>query len=628
FTSLAMALPGHGVLLVGTTRPGVSKDWLAGIARLDQTSQLALDRLGPQDLEPLLREMLPSEDVARELGSQIATKSDGNPFFVFEILRGLREGHFIRQTHVGTWVGNTRIEKIEIPSSLLELVNARVSDLSEDERDLLDLACCAGFAFDPALVGDVLGLGRIATLKRFGRIEREHRLVRSAGRNYVFDHHQVQEALYGALHEQLREEYHGALGGALEDRLQDASPDDATAVELCEHYLRGGRGADALRFLRPAQEHLTRTYEHARVIDISERALALPGLLTGAERARVLLALQPALDFALHRSRQEECVREARKLAEDAGDAQLRSEAASALGQFLRLTGRADESLTVLQEALAEAVDRSDRVDEGKILGRIGNALGALGRSVEACEHFERQLSVCRELGDRPAEARATVNLATSLTPQGRMRESRDLLERGEVLGREVGDRQAEATAIGGLGNLCFHEGRLDEARQGMTRALAVYREIGDRHSEARVIAGLGHVLYAEDRLEEARQHFERRLALSREIGDREGEMQATGNLGSVLHDEGDLDAARRTYDRHLALAEKLGDRSQVGVAAHSKGRLLEDLGDPVGAREQYGKCLEVLLEVGFRRGTVPARRRLAAVHAELGEVDRARVLW
>jgi hypothetical protein len=130
FTSLAMAVPGHRVLLIGTTRPGVSGEWLAGLTRLDQAQQLALHRLGPKDLMALLRDTLRSEQLATALAAQIATKSDGNPFFVFEIIRGLREGQFITQKDDGTWVSTRVIDEIQIPSSVLDLVNARVADLT------------------------------------------------------------------------------------------------------------------------------------------------------------------------------------------------------------------------------------------------------------------------------------------------------------------------------------------------------------------------------------------------------------------------------------------------------------------------------------------------------------------
>ena len=120
----------------------------------------------------------------------------------------LREGQFITQRDDGTWVSTRVIDEIQIPSSVLDLVNARVSGLGEDERALLDVAACWGYEFDPTLVGEVLGLSRIPALRAFGQIERQYRLVRSTSRNYAFDHHQVQEALYGALNVQLREEYH------------------------------------------------------------------------------------------------------------------------------------------------------------------------------------------------------------------------------------------------------------------------------------------------------------------------------------------------------------------------------------------------------------------------------------
>jgi predicted ATPase len=93
FSSLAMAAPGHRVLLIGSTRPGVSEAWRAGLTRLAQVTLLPVQRLGPKDLVRLLADSLGSKQLAEDLGGRIAMKSDGNPFFAFEIIRGLREGH-------------------------------------------------------------------------------------------------------------------------------------------------------------------------------------------------------------------------------------------------------------------------------------------------------------------------------------------------------------------------------------------------------------------------------------------------------------------------------------------------------------------------------------------------------
>ena len=296
FTALAMAVPGHRILLVGTTRPGIDEKWLAGLTRLPHVTQMALHRLGPKDLGALLRDSFRSEHLAQALALQVGLKSDGNPFFAFEIIHGLREGQFITQQGDGTWVSTRVIADIRIPSSVLDLVNARVADLTEDERNLLDVAACCGFEFDPLLVGAVLGVAPIPLMRALGQIEKKHRLVRASGRRYVFDHHQVQEALYGAMSELLREPYHAALADALETRAKAAQSDPAAldgalCVDLCEHFFKGALGDRALRYLDAALTHLTAACLGEAAVRLAHRALGVPGLVEGTARAELLLRL-------------------------------------------------------------------------------------------------------------------------------------------------------------------------------------------------------------------------------------------------------------------------------------------------------------------------------------------------
>ncbi|MDM7917355.1 MAG: protein kinase, partial [Candidatus Eisenbacteria bacterium] len=271
FASLALAIPEDRVLLIGTSRPGVPESWRASIERLEHARSMALSRLGPKDLTRLLVDAFRSESLAEELAYKIAAKSDGNPFFAFEIVRDLREGQYLRMLPDGTWVISKKIQKIEIPSSVLDLVKARVSSLSEQERDLLDTASCCGFSFDPLLVAEATGLPTLAVLKLLSQIERHHRLGRSSGSNYVFDHHQVQEALYGSLSQPLRQAYHASIGEALEIR----GSEDVTAV--CEHFLKGGRGERALPHLEPALRRLEQSFSSERALDLIEMALGCRG---------------------------------------------------------------------------------------------------------------------------------------------------------------------------------------------------------------------------------------------------------------------------------------------------------------------------------------------------------------
>ena len=619
FTALAMAAPGHRVLLIGTTRLGVSEDWLAGVTRLEHTSHVPLHRLGPKDLMRLLQDTLKSERLAHDLSGQISVKSDGNPFFIFEILRGLREGQFITKQADGTWIDTKVVEDIQIPSSVLDLVNARVAGLDEEQRDLLDVASCCGYEFDPTLIGEVCGLGRIPSLKRFGHIERKHRLVRSVGRNYTFDHHQVQEALYQRLNEQLREEYHAAIGEALELRTNaaDSDPDTldgALCLELCEHHLKGGRGDRALRYLDAAQKHLSDGHLHAQVIAVTERALAFRDVLVGAERATALLRLLDALDVLGRRARQEEAAREADRLAEAADDDALRVQAARALGGMFWRTSRLDDAEAAVRRALEIARASGDGKAHAGAIGNLGLIFYAQGRLAEAREHHERALAISREIGDRPGEADATGNLANVLADEGHYDEACVHLERQLAICRKLGDARGEATATGNLGGLQWSRGRLRDAREHHERHLALCREMGNRRGVALATGNLGVALHSQGRLAEARDHYERYLVLCRDIGDPQGEAIAHHNLGNLHREGAEFARAREHLSSCLSLSERI-DYRHLSASAHvALGSLLAAEGDANGARESLTAAREMAARVGVAGIETLARCHLACL--------------
>ena len=129
FMTLTLAVRDHPVFLIGTQRPAADGTWLANLTRLEHGSALSVHRLGAKHLVELLEDSFGSQQLAEELSARIAVKSDGNPFFAFEIIRGLREGRYITQKDDGTWARTQVIEEIQIPSSVSDLIQARLAGL-------------------------------------------------------------------------------------------------------------------------------------------------------------------------------------------------------------------------------------------------------------------------------------------------------------------------------------------------------------------------------------------------------------------------------------------------------------------------------------------------------------------
>jgi serine/threonine protein kinase/tetratricopeptide (TPR) repeat protein len=630
FASLALAVPGNRILLLGTARPEIDAGWIAQIDRIDHVSRIRLPRLGAKDLVLLLRDSLRSEHLAEELGAKIAVKSDGNPFFVFEILRGLRDGQFLTRKEDGTWATTKLIAEIEVPETVKDLIFARVGSLSTVERNLLDVAACAGFDFDPVLVGEVLRVGRIPVLQRLAAVEKSQRLVRSVGRRFVFDHHQIAEVLYAALPEILREEYHAAIGAAIEARSGAASKEPmdiegALCVDLAEHYLKGAQGPRALRYLDAALTHLEKAYLNDAAVRLTDRALAVPGLVAGRERCELLLRKAGRLDLLGRRDAQRAALEEANTLADADGDAALRTRALRSLGVFHHRISGNDEARTVLGESLAMARAAGDRKEEAVATGNLGQVFLQLGRIGEAREHYERWLALSREIGDRRGEASAMGSLGSAFRHLGRLVEARQHLERGLSLAREIGNRQDEASAMGNLGIVLRMHGRLAEAREHFERHLALSREIGNRHIEAIATGNLGNVFSSLGRLGEAREHHERHFALSREVGYRWGEVIAMANLQDVFIALGCFGEAREHSKRSLALSREIGSRLGEGLALQFLADVSAEEGDAAAAERSYTEALALRREIGFRDGEAETLVARGAHLARQGREAEAR---
>ena len=621
FTALALAAPGHRVLLIGTMRPGVPQEWRSHVTTLPHAAHVSLGRLGPKDLAELLRDAFRSEQLATDLGHRIALKSDGNPFFVFEIVRGLREGRFITQSLDGSWSSTGAIQEIRIPSSVLDLVNARVAELSEEQRDLLDVATCCGFEFDPGLVARAAGLPRVVCLKRLAQIERKHRLVRSAGRRFLFDHHQVQEALYGVLPVMLREEYHGALAVALEQELsalehEPEELDGERCVELCEHFLEGARADAARRYLAPALDHLERGHLNEQVVELAERALAAPGMVEGEERVALLLRLagpNSPLDMMGRRVRQRSVCEEAIELARQAPDAGLQAKARMALGVCLTRRSQNAEAEVVFRRALELAESGGDAETLASVRGNLGVALFMQGKLDEAREQFEREIDLSRGIGYAQGEASATGNLGIVLAALGREKEAQRYRVATLELHRRLGDRRGEAIATGNLGTTPYSQGRLREAHEIYLRHLALCREVGYRQGQVVGMCNLGNVLFAQGRSAEGLKSYEHMLTLSREIGYPYGEAVALHSIGTSRIGMGDAEGGVAQLRACRELCDRLGHvnvlPASCGIAI---GAQLATAGDFAEARAELEFALAFAVNNHLPDQEMEARCRLA----------------
>lgn len=667
FTAMAHAIAGDPILLVGTTRPAGESEGFAPLRRLPHASFLTLDRLETNDVAALLRDALGSETTAEALREQVMTSSDGNPWIVFEILGGLSEAGILLRGEDGSTSLAADVGRLRIPGSVRDLVRARVSAVGDEEREILEVAACCGFRFEPDLVARAANREHLRTLRNLSAVERRHGVVRSLGRYFQFDHHQVQETLYEELSIPLREEYHAAIARAWLEREHAAGREPAqvtgdAACTVAGHLLRGGRGDEARPFLEPALSFLESTFRNDRALDLAELALSLPALLEGKDRAGIL-ARKGRILMLLGRPGAEGAFLEAVRLFDAAGEVVAGVEARRELGRLAWQAGRSEEAIELLSATLETARRVGNPALEGGLLGDLGNVHAHTGRYEEALEYHRMHREVARRAGDRAGEASAIGNLAVAAFERGDFEEARREYEVCLPIFREQGVRRGECVATGNLGLVQLELGRFDAAAACFDAHLELSRAIGYRRGQAMAIGNRGLVHQARGLFARALDDYDQQLRIFREIGDRIGEgsgrqmqgdifaalgdreagrdtleealrihealdfpwgaVTSLARLGRLLVDDGEFEAAEAMLDRAEALARRIGKRNCLAEILLDRFRVLRHRGDSVGARKRLGEAREIAAEVRSRDLSLLAVGWLARVDGDPGPLRR-----
>ena len=152
-----------GLLVIGAYRGSELSashpltDTLAQLRRESGVSRIelnGLDDIGVIDfMEAAAGQVLDEPGV--RLAHVLRRETDGNPFFVAEVLRHLSETGAIYQGSDGRWSVSSNLVEKALPDSVREVISSRVSRLGDDARRVLSLAAVIGRDFDLELLSRV-----------------------------------------------------------------------------------------------------------------------------------------------------------------------------------------------------------------------------------------------------------------------------------------------------------------------------------------------------------------------------------------------------------------------------------------------------------------------------------------
>jgi len=417
---LARNLRNERVLIIGTyrdvdlDRQHPLADAIAALRRERLYERVLLRGMSRDDVKALI-EAIGEQETPDAFADTIYRATEGNPFFVAEVLRHLTESGALRLVD-GRWIGTLESIEANLPEGVREVIGRRLSRLSEECNRMLTVAAAMPGGFVPDLVATVTGEGEDAVLDLLdnaldAQIVRERPTQAGA---YEFTHALIRQTLYGELSTPRRVRLHRQIGEALE--AGRGAQADALLPELAYHWFQaapGGGAEKAVEYSTRAGDRAADQAAHeeaARYYDQALQALELDDEAPVGQRTRLLLALGAALDRGGETERATRALTEVTDLARDAGDASLLAEAALARS-FGSLGGTRETELVAVLE---EAIDRLGETDLA-LRARLCSQLAALVLFFDA----ERSARLAEDAVD--AARRADEPLALARALQARM---------------------------------------------------------------------------------------------------------------------------------------------------------------------------------------------------------------
>jgi adenylate cyclase len=586
---------------------------------------LSLEPLGQAGTAELLHDLAGKDPSLEGLGELVHERTEGNPFFVEEIVRELAESGYLEGER-GAYRLVRPIEDAGVPATVQTVLAARIDRLGPEAKRLLQAASVAGKEIGErslALVGgfddDAKGEAALRELIDAGFL---YELELYPERILAFRHPLTREVAYGTQLAEQRAATHAAVARAMIELNPDRHEELAALIanhleeggETLEaarwaaraaHWAGNSRPNDALRLWRSVTELVARLDRSPETdaLAVTSRLLQLDyawrlgmerdeverleteaeeiatrtGDLRSLALLRILASARPGLEQATADWIAE--VEEANRLADESGDDYLRVAIRTAGAYAYLCAAHFDAFDRTADEILALAGDDHE-AGAGIIVGcPFAWALWAKAmvcrerKELEQCEKLlERSLQIAEEQGDPETASWIRGSKATLLAMQGKPEAGVAIGRRNCELTERLGDVFSRSLAHGNLGIAQLAAKDYEGALESSEEAERLHREAagGGDEQEAWRAAARAEALTGVGRAEEAAEIavWAAEVARRREL--RWSLPVALLALGRARAASG-VEGAREALDEAAAVATQTG--AQTTLAAVEEER-------------------------------------------------------
>ncbi|MCA1845532.1 MAG: hypothetical protein LC792_20530, partial [Actinobacteria bacterium] len=377
--------------------------------RHDRVERLLLQGMGGAETCEIVR-ALAGEEPPPGLVEELHAGTEGNPFFLEEVVRDLVEGGRLLEDD-GRFRADLDVSAVAVPDGVRLVIERRLERLAGDTRRLLVAAAVAGRTFTFRLlerltdlegdaVLDAIDEARRAVLVREQPPAAGGHPARPVESEFLFAHELIRQTLLAGLSGPRRTRAHRRTAEAMIDLASGEA--EERAAEIAHHLVEAGADGDPgalLAWSVRAGRRALATSAHEEALAHLNRAVSLVAHAEPAERAELYAALGTSLSRVGRWDEALEAWERSLEESESLQDTEAVGRSCLEVGLNLAWASRPADAMAITRRGLA-ALGQRVTADRGRLLSQLAETTTIASDPVAGDAMFEEALRVSAALGD------------------------------------------------------------------------------------------------------------------------------------------------------------------------------------------------------------------------------------
>ena len=383
------------------------------IKRIYGDVRIDLDKTTQQNGQTFVDALINSQpnNLSRAFRAALFERTGGHALFTTELFRSMQERGDLSLDTDGRWQESPQLNWDEVPARVEGIIEERIARLSNDLREILNVACVEGQDFTVQMIAKIQGIKERDILNKLSHeLERCHHLVQETGEvqlretilsRYTFNHALFQVYLYSILSRAERRILHAEVAETLETLYSEQT--EMIAVQLAYHYTEANKSEKAATYLQRAGEQASKLGEFHQARTFFNQALAAIGddaAHTAFNRAQLAWWIGETYYHTGIYNTAETHYRKSIEIARQLGDMNTITQGLVSLAQSLRRQHDSEQAMSIAEEAVSLARKTGNRSQECSAMRVLGIIYGQINRTDERLSLYQEVLRIADEIGD------------------------------------------------------------------------------------------------------------------------------------------------------------------------------------------------------------------------------------